>query len=320
MAGAASTGLRRAAELLGVQVPEFVDPAEHHVVVNAHRLHYLDWGTAGRPPALFLHGHGLTAHTWDLVALSLRPHLHCFAPDLRGHGDSEWSPVMDYRVDTHATDIRGLVASVADAPAVLIGMSLGGIVALQCAAALGDAVRGLVIVDIGPESEQRFRAGMAKQGDADGAKKLVNFLTTPTELDTVEDFVQHSLAFNPRRDAESLRSSLLNNLRQTPRGTWTWKYDRRHHEPPADGTAKHEPPPSSDWVWDLAEQVTCPVLVVRGAESPVLSADGAADLSSRFGQSRWAEVPKAGHSVQGDNPGGFVDAVLPFLNELGVTG
>src|SRR5262245_49859397 len=56
------------------------------------RFHYLDWGTRGRPPMVFLHGGGLNVHTWDLVCAALKPERHCIALDQRGHGDSEWSP------------------------------------------------------------------------------------------------------------------------------------------------------------------------------------------------------------------------------------
>src|SRR5262245_1878470 len=82
---------RSAAELAGLEIPEFVAPEHHDVVLGGLRLHYLDWGTAGHPPALFLHGGGQTARTWDLCCLALRPELRCIALDQRGHGDSEWS-------------------------------------------------------------------------------------------------------------------------------------------------------------------------------------------------------------------------------------
>ena len=57
---------------------------------------------------LFLHGGGLNVHTWDLVCSSLKLERHCLALDQRGHGDSEWSPEMDYGFETHAADVEAL--------------------------------------------------------------------------------------------------------------------------------------------------------------------------------------------------------------------
>jgi esterase len=313
----AADSLRRAARAKGVPVPEFVDPDEHHVVLGGHRFHYLDWGKPDLRPAVFLHGHGLTAHTWDLVSLTLRSRLRCFTPDLRGHGDSEWSPVMDYRVETHAADAERFLRQVSVAPAVLVGMSLGGLIALRCAAEAGDLVRALVIVDIGPESAGKFRAAPDRAGSDNGARQPVNVFSAPVELESVEEFVQHSLAFNPRRDPVLLRGSLLHNLRQLPNGRWTWKYDQR----PLLRTRSENGGDRDDGMsasWPLTELVSCPVLILRGGSSEILTRQGAADLAGRFRDGRWAEVPDAGHSVQGDNPAGFVSALQSFLADIGV--
>ena len=80
----------------GLKVAEIVLPESHHIVIHRMRFHYLDWGTPGHPPILFLHGGGLNAHTWDVICLMLRPDYHCFALDQRGHGDSEWEPTSNY--------------------------------------------------------------------------------------------------------------------------------------------------------------------------------------------------------------------------------
>jgi esterase len=127
--------LRAATDVAGVNVDEIVLPADHDVVVDGLRLHYLDWGRSGAPPLLFLHGGCLTAHTWDLVCLTLRADFHCLALDQRGHGDSEWSPVLDYSPDAHVRDIRGLIELLGLERPILVGHSLGGLNAMILAAA-----------------------------------------------------------------------------------------------------------------------------------------------------------------------------------------
>lgn len=307
-----SDPLRRAAIEAGLAIDEFVEPDRHHLVVDGHRLHYLDWGNKGRPIVVLLHGHGLTAHTWDLVCLALRPIAHCIAVDLRGHGDSEWSPGGDYRIPAYVKDIAGLLSHLAHEPAIVIGQSLGGIIAMRCAIEAPDAVRGLVVVDIAPDSENRFRAGFS--GQAKGtAKRLADLMAAPAELESVEAFVQQSLAFNPKRNPETLRSSITHNLRQLPNGKWSWKYDRRHYGKRPDDAATLNP-------WTELDQVKCRTLVVRGGRSDILTAAGAQEFVDLLPNAGWVVVPNAGHSVQGDNPAGLVDVLKPYFADLGVSG
>src|SRR5688500_6947443 len=103
----ALAGLKKAAVFFEVDVPEIVSPEDKHALAVPMRIHYLDWGSGGKFPVLLVHGTGLTAHTWDLCALQLRADYHVRAIDLRGHGDSEWSPAMEYGVHHHAADIGG---------------------------------------------------------------------------------------------------------------------------------------------------------------------------------------------------------------------
>lgn len=306
-----SSSLRRAADDAGLPIDEFAEPQSRHVVIDGHRLHYLDWGNGERPTVVLLHGHGLTAHTWDLVALAIRPYGHCVAVDLRGHGDSEWSAAGDYRMPAYVNDTVGLIRQVTYGPVVVVGHSLGGIVALRTAIRAPDRVRGTVVVDIGPDSDKRFREGF-QDGKAGTAKRLASFMAMPSELESVEAFVQQSLAFNPKRNPESLRTSLMHNLRQLPNGNWSWKYDRRHYGKPPPDDATRNP-------WTDLDQVEGPVLVVRGGRSDILTEAGAQEFVELLPRARWASVPGAGHTVQGDNPAGLVEVLRPFLNELGIS-
>ena len=80
--------LALASATAGLTLPDLVLPTAHHVILRGMRFHYLDWGTRGRAPMLFLHGGGLNVHTWDLVCAALRLERHCLALDQRGHGDA----------------------------------------------------------------------------------------------------------------------------------------------------------------------------------------------------------------------------------------
>src|SRR5215470_8670744 len=162
--------LELSAAIAGITLPEIVLPDEHHLLLGRMRLAYLDWGTPGRPPVVFLHGGGLNAHTWDLVCLALRRERHCVALDQRGHGESEWSPQMDYSTETHARDLDAFVGALGLERFVLVGMSLGGVNSLAWAGQHSPRLAGLVLVDVGPEI--RF----------DGVRKIAAFTSEAAPL------------------------------------------------------------------------------------------------------------------------------------------
>lgn len=293
--------LRLAAEVAGMEVNEVVAPDEHHLVVDGLRLHYLDWGRRGRAPLMFLHGGCLTAHTWDLVCLALRADFHCVALDQRGHGDSEWSPTLDYGPEAHLRDIRGLIERLALKQPVLIGQSLGGLNAMTYAAHAADRLAGVVVIDVGPDIQWQ------------GAMRVADFVMGNPEAGSVEGFAERAGAFNPRRDPRLLRYSLLHNLRPLPDGTYTWKYDRRAISPERFASVRR----SLEQLRDRAHAVTCPVLVVRGADSDAFTDANAADFARALPDGRWVAVERAGHTVQGDNPRGLVQVLADFLAEIG---
>src|ERR1700676_1422879 len=88
--------LRAVVTTSGIAVDEVVLPTGKDIVLDGIRIHYLDWGGVAQQAIVFVHGGGLNAHTWDVICLALRPRFRCYALDLRGHGDSEWSPNLRY--------------------------------------------------------------------------------------------------------------------------------------------------------------------------------------------------------------------------------
>jgi len=288
----------------GIALPEIVLPDEKQVLLRRMRFHYLDWGIPGRPPMVFLHGGGLNAHTWDLVCASLRGERHCVALDQRGHGDSEWSPEMDYSTESQVGDLEAFVETLGLDRFVLVGMSLGGANALAWSARHSRRLAGLVLVDVGPETR------------AAGVRKIQAFTSEATPLDSVDQFIDRALSFNPRRNRELLRRSLLHNLRQMPDGRFMWKYDQRHRgKVDPDAQARRR-----DLLWSAVDAVECPTLVVRGAQSDVFHDEDAERMTARLRQGRWVRVEGAGHTVQGDNPAGLLVVLRQFLDEIGAGG
>jgi pimeloyl-ACP methyl ester carboxylesterase len=290
---------RLGARAAGLAIDEFTVPERHDVVLRGMRFHYLDWGRPGAPPIVFLHGGGQTARTWDLVCLALRADYRCLALDQRGHGDSEWSPAMDYALETHAADLAAFVDHLGLERFVLVGMSMGCLNALHYAFEHADRLTALVAVDAGPWI--RF----------EGGRRIIDFRRETAELDSLEAYIEQALRFNPRRDARLLRQSLLHNLRRLASGKWTWKTDPRPW-----GEFRGD---VGAWMQSMVarlDRVRCPTLVVRGSESDVLLDEDAERFARALPDGRWVRVDGAGHTVQGDNPRGLVEALRAFLAAL----
>ncbi len=273
-------------------------PAEHDVVIGDLRFRYLDWGAQGKRPILFLHGGALTAHTWDLCCLALRDEFHCMALDQRGHGDSDWAPDANYSLAAQREDVRGVAEALGLDRFVLVGMSMGAINALAYAIEYPETLSALVLIDAGPNVRRP------------GSSRIRDFVNGGAEPASLEAIIERALAFNPRRDPLILRRSLMHNLRQEPDGNWTWKYDRRRFQQM--GGDRHAA--ERRGLADGLAKVTCPTLVVRGAESDVFHEDDAVRLTAGLPNGRQVTIPHAGHTVQGDNPKDLAAALREFLD------
>src|SRR5271170_90980 len=290
-----------ALEIAGLRPVRTDLPGDRQVIVGNTRFHYLDWGGSGTP-ILFLHGGGINAHTWDCVASMLRDRFRCVALDQRGHGDSEWSPVVDYRIASHVGDIEGFIDALKLDRPILVGQSMGGLNSIAYATRHSDRMRAMVIVDVAPEIS------------APGADRIREFSSTP-ELDSPAAFLERAVKFNSLRDPAVLRRSLHYNLRETPAGKWTFKHDQRRR---TDDAMRSFAEDRARLVADLPK-IKCPTLVVRGALSDVLTDDAADKFARSLPNGRCVRVEKSGHNVQGDNPRALLDAMLAFFSEAGIS-
>src|SRR5215469_9534818 len=245
--------LALAARISGVEV-EIVLPESKEISRERMRLHYLDWGTAGRRPILFLHGAALNAHTWDVVCLILRGRHHCYALDQRGHGESAWAEDADYSGDAHRGDIEAFVdhLGLGDDRFVLVGHSMGGFNAFNYAFHHSHRLAALVLVDAGPTMLTK------------GARRIVDFVTQTAESDSLEQIIQKAIEFNPRRDPRLLRHSVLHNFRQNSNGKWARKTDLRMWYGLTNRGQEREQLKER---FQQAHRISCPTLIVQGGLS-----------------------------------------------------
>ena len=270
-------------------------PRDVRATLRGLRFHWLDWGTAGHPPMLLLHGGAQTAHSWDEVAPALARRRHVVALDQRGHGKTDWAP--RYRRADFVDDVAALLDHLGQECVTLVGLSLGGLNAIAFAAAHPGRVRGLIVVDVVPtvvrSGTDAIRSQLAQR-----------------EFDAFEDAVALAHRFNPRRTLDNIRERLHHGMRELPDGRWTYRFDP--------GIGADAEPDALERLWADVRRLRCPTLLVRGAESPVLDDHGVERFRRECARAAVAEVPGAGHSVMGDNPAGFVAAVTPFLRRHGL--
>ena len=263
------------------------DPGTH--------LHYLHWGDPKTPRVVLLHGGGANAHWWDHVAPVLADRFFAVALDFRGHGDSDYPE--ETRVGAFSDDLGDLLSHLEDAwgaggPPALMGHSMGGGVAIDHAASRG-GLRGVVAVDVSRGASRRSRrtarlALALRRSYETREEAIARYRFLPTSDHASETLRAHIAAFSVREEED---------------GRFGFKFDPRWFGLPA------KPRP------DLS-RVTCPLLLVRGGESPLLTAEGAADLVAELPDGRTVCVEGAGHHVHLDQPERFLAAVSPFLDGL----
>jgi len=267
------------------------------LVLSGQRFHYTEWGAPTAPPLVMLHGVTGHARTWDEEAALLASRYRVLALDQRGHGDSDPSPDADYTVATLAADVAAFADALGLARVSLVGLSMGGRVAIGFAGQAPRRVVRLVVVDIGPEISE---AGMLRVG---------TLMARSPEMFTS---FEHALSFhrvtNPLYTEAMLRHRVEHGTRAVEGGL-TWKYDRGLRDAVRAGTWRD---PID--LWPLWRGIACPILLVRGADSDVLSPEIAKRMLEENSNTRYAEVAGAGHTVPGDQPAAFRILLTDFLS------
>ncbi len=240
---------------------------------------------------VLLHGVGGYAHYWDFVARSMRSDYHVIAVDQRGHGDSDRAE--SYSIKEYLHDLEAFVNESGLDNIVLIGHSMGGITGVTYAAWNPEKLAKLVIVDIGPRispvmTERKRKELQSKPESFRDENELIQFLKTRSPLQG-QEIIEHHLKYNITRDGK---------------GNLVFKYDR---------ALEKLNPQSPDFLWDQLHKLTCPTLLLHGAESDLLTNETAQDMVDVIPHCSLANIDGAGHDVPLDNPGAFESAAREFL-------
>jgi pimeloyl-ACP methyl ester carboxylesterase len=273
--------------------------ADRFVTVRGLRLHLIDRGDPASPAIVFLHGITGHARTWDREAEALAAQFRVIALDQRGHGDSARAPDGEYSNAALADDFAAVVDEVGLTRFRLVGLSLGGRVAIAYAGTHPDRVERLVVVDIGPDIAP---AGMKRVMAMMGA--------CPDEFATEDDALAWLRTASPLYDDALLRQRVTHGLTRLTGGGFAWKYDPVLRENARKGRGRPAPE-----LWALWKAIECPTLLVQGQLSDLLTDDIAERMLESQPRARRVVVAGAGHTVPGDQPDAFMALLRQFLQD-----
>ena len=269
----------------------------HYMTLAALRLHYLDWGSADKPAIVCVHGLTGQAGLWDPFARAMSPQFHVVGLDQRGHGSSDWA-ADGYDPRSYVADLIAFIDHLGHERVNLIGLSLGAMVCIQCAATYSGRVERLVVVDIRPAPAEhvadRLREGTPYPRDFASLCEAVAWAGRDNHW-----------AMRP----EVLRRDLEGRLRRDNDGRWRWKADPETSAPAWIGLWSER----SEAHWGASANVRCPILALRGMKSDVVTEAIKARMQSESPRCEWLDLGAAGHNVVCDEPDAFTDAARVFL-------
>jgi esterase len=267
-------------------------PADRFVTVNGLRIHYLEWGSADKPPLIMLHGIGRIAHTFDHIAPHFSANYHVMAVDMRGHGDSDWDPKGAYLVEDYVKDIEGIARQLRLQNITIWGNSTGGRVAQVFAGLHPEMVSAVISEDVGPERPREIADGMTarlKQEDEKGWA-------------SEDELLAQQKTSSPRTSEDILRAYVHYGSKRRADGRIIWKRD------PAIGNGFI---PTE--LWRFVREIKAPIIYVLGGRSTIVPAATQDELRKVLPQAQIDTLPGAGHYPSEENPAAFLAIVDKFL-------
>lgn len=257
--------------------------------------------SAGRAPSvLFAHGFGQTRGAWTGTAAAIaQAGYGTLSYDARGHGGSAWNAAELAYSGEQFTDDLIIITGELKSPPVLVAASMGGLFGLLAESRWPGLFSAMVLVDITPRWDTR------------GVDRILAFMTAHPHgfdsLETAADIISAYLPHRPRKSEQALRAL----LRPTREGRWSWHWDPRLVDELARDSEQHQ-----DAIIDAARQIQCPVLLVSGGRSDLVTPQTVSEFLTLVPHAQHVHLPEATHMVAGDDNNAFTAAVLNYLDAL----
>ncbi|MFT4025955.1 MAG: alpha/beta hydrolase [Novosphingobium sp.] len=284
-------------------------PTSNSFMSQRLKLHYVDWGNPEAPPLILQHGGRDHCRSWDWVAQELRHDWHVIAADLRGHGDSAWSPDGDYSMNAYVYDFAQLIHTLGYREVTICAHSLGGNIATRFTGLYPDRVRKLANIEgLGPAPEvlaERDQAGYAGRMREWIDNKRGAAGRVPKRYPTLKAAYERMKAENTYLTDDQARHLTINGVARNEDGTWSWKFDNYLNVWPVDYTPMAE-------IHGLWGAITCPMLLFYGRDSFASNPERDGRLG-HFNTARVIEYENAGHWLHHDQFERFMGDLKAFL-------
>lgn len=286
------------------------EPNSQYFLAGQLRLHYVQWGNPELPTLVLLHGGRDHCRSWDWAAAELSRDWHVIAPDLRGHGDSGWSPEGNYSLLVLVHDFARLATHLDSWPLTIVAHSLGGNIALRYAGLYPERVRTVVSIEglgLPPKMmEQREAIGVHQR--MRNWMSEIDILSSETHqrvYSSFDDALQRMKEANPNLSAAQIHHLTVHGVRQNEDKTFSWKFDKFVRPISPIDLAPQQ-------VAQLWAAITCPVLLCYGQDS--WASNPAEDgRAHHFKHAKVQIFPNAGHWVHHDQFAMFMTALKQFL-------
>lgn len=267
-------------------------PRQRHVQcanpAGLHRMAYTEWGDPDNERVLVcVHGLTRSGRDFDRVAAALSDVYRVVCPDVVGRGQSDWLPEPSrYGVPQYVADMTTLIARLDVESVDWFGTSMGGLIGMALAGLAGTPVRKLLINDVGPHIEP---AALARIG---------SYVGQPARFASLEEGIDHAAllaaSFGPLT-LDEWREINMPLIRQRDDGAWEFRYDPGIAAP-FNASTPEANAAGEAMLWHLFDATRCPVLVVRGGLSDLLSRETVAQMTARGHQVSSVEIPGVGHA------------------------
>ena len=262
-----------------------------------HRIHYTEWGDAGNPRVLIC-AHGLTrcGRDFDTLAKSLEDHYRIICPDVSGRGESDWlTNKSDYNYAQYMSDMAALLARANVETVHLVGTSMGGIIGMLLASHAKTPITRLVMNDVG---------SFIPKASLERISMYLGASPRFADFDSIVMAVRAVSPFGEMSD-ETWRALTVPLVKQLADGSWQFRYDPGIGDVFKVGTIQDV---DLSALWD---EVTCPVLITRGADSDLLLKTTFDNMCRKSGV-RGVEFPDVGHAPMFQETS-QIEAVRTFL-------
>jgi pimeloyl-ACP methyl ester carboxylesterase len=287
----------------------FPGPTSHSFVSQRLRLNYLDWGNPDAPTLILQHGGRDHARSWDWVAKALRQDWHVIAPDLRGHGDSAWSPDGAYTMPDFVYDLAQLIHQLDSDPVTIVSHSLGGNISLRFAGLYPEKVRAICAIEglgwkrrpQGPRPAEEL--AKSYRDWIDERRGLAG--RAPRRYPSIQAALERMQAENSHLSAEQARHLTVHGVSRNEDGSFSWKFDNYVRNGPPLEMPDHD-------LHALWSRIACPTLLCHGTDSwardPRVTGEAAV-----FQKAQVVEFQNAGHWLHHDQLDLFMKTLRDFL-------